>query len=188
MVGSFAGIGTIKDSSYANDPLNGDPVCLKLGLGAPQRDEDAHDGQPSVTKSINEWCAEVDGNSVTKSNTTIFQYYPTGNDRYWLSAEYWFQSTDSSCGGNTRKVTKDECQKTLITSMQECDPESKTSHGASLVGQCIKYVSQNFCDLMSRANVTLHRISPSHRTTPTSDLRGSRFRRMLRQSAKKDIA
>lgn len=183
LVASFAGMGQITDASYASDPLNGDLVCLKLGWGAPQRDQDATNSQPSVTHSVNEWCTAMDGKPVTQSNTTLFQYYPTGNDQFWLSDEYWFQFTDPSCGGDSRAISKDECQSMLLTAMQDCDPNSGTTHGASLVGECIKYVSPCMFSGLMRIHLTLHRTSPSHLTIRTIGPLGTRCQLLPLQSA-----
>ena len=142
IIASVAGLKPITDASYSSDPLDVDPFCPKLGWGAPQRDDDATNGQTSVTSAMNQWCGSIDGKSVSENspNDLLYQHWPISYYDFWLSAGYWSKSTDSSCGA-TRSISKDECIDTLTSAMDFCDPDSGTTHGASLTGKCIQYAS-----------------------------------------------
>lgn len=142
-------------------------MCLKLGWGAPQKEDD---GENSVTKNAKEWCKSIDGKSIKRDDNILYEHYPVSYYEYWLSAEYWFESIDSSCGTGDRKISEEECTDTLTTAMTECEPDSKECHGASLVGKCIKYVStchrivcKATCKSNSSKNITLAETDPDGR-------------------------
>lgn len=87
----------------------------------------------------------MDGKNVTKSTKggidTQFNMYRVSYYSYWLSANNWAGAPSSNNCGDTATIKKDECVDILTYAMDECDPNSGQTHGASYDGQCISYVS-----------------------------------------------
>lgn len=95
-----------------------------------------------VDGSINKWCVVMDGMSVTKQPKGVdvtFQMYQIGWYSYWLSANSWYTAPSQNNCGDTSKISKDECIQVLTAAMDECDPSSGTTHGASFPGKRIHY-------------------------------------------------
>ena len=138
LLASWKGLKDITDDSYKKDPLDKDPDCKKLGWGAPQGDDDAKKDQTSVKTAIEDWCGEMDGKTL-KNDDVLFKDWPIGFWKYWLSVRFLKDAKDAACK-DERKVTKDECIKTLTDGIEYCDPKGDT-HGVSLSGKCLDYVS-----------------------------------------------
>jgi hypothetical protein len=140
----FVHLPPVTEASYSSDDGSESKVCQKSQLTAPQRDSDASPENPSVSSKIQDWCTKMNGQTIGKAPKgvdTAFGMFQQPFQAFWLSASIWYNAPpDNSCG-NTATISKDECITTLTTAMTACDPNSGVTHGASLAGQCINYVS-----------------------------------------------
>ena len=94
------------------------------------------DGIPSVTSSIESWCTEMDGNTVTQDPygvDTAFRMYKNSIPMsvFWLSARNWYESPIENECTKREIITKDECSKALNKAMISCYPNSGEVRGAS---------------------------------------------------------
>jgi len=134
----FANLQPVTDASYHVPEVPAS--CQNSGWGAPQRD---NDGTPSVTSSFNDWCAAMDGKTVTRQPNgvdTVFSMYKTSFYSFWLSASNWYYSPAANKCSDTVTITKQECILAFTRAMDKCDPNSGTTHGGSESGNCINYV------------------------------------------------
>src|ERR1700739_2363606 len=97
----------------------------------------------------------MDGKTVTKQPNgvdTVFSMYLAMGNSFWLSASNWYYAPAENKCTDTATISKDECIDSLLLAMETCDPNSGITHGGSLAGDCINFVS--------RLGFLYHRISP----------------------------
>jgi hypothetical protein len=137
---AFGSLPKLSKSSFKEDPKDVDATCQHAGWGTPQRDAD---GSPRVASKVNDWCAAMDGKTVSRQpgSDILFEMVPYSYYSYWLSAGNLYNAPSGSNYGDTSTISKDECVTSLISVMDSCDLNSGTTNGASLTGKCIQYVS-----------------------------------------------
>ena len=82
------------------------------------------------TNGVQRWMARQ------SPNMYKYSYYS-----FWLSANNWYSAPEDNKCGEIATISKDECINSFNRAMITCDPDSGTTHGASLSGKCIYYVS-----------------------------------------------
>jgi hypothetical protein len=128
------------DADTMLDPDEFPPTCQNYEVSAPQRDGGATGGSPSVVSAFTQWCTDMDGQTVSKTGVdtafkmTAFSFYSS-----WLSANDWRGVPDYERCGDVATVRKDECIAAFNHAMITCDPNSGTTGGTAMAGQCIYY-------------------------------------------------
>jgi hypothetical protein len=96
----------------------------------------------------------MDGHSLTQSPgvDTAFAMYKISYYSYWLSAQNWYGAPAGNQCGKEVKISKEECINVFTEAMENCDPNSGTTAGASFQGECVSYV--NHPSKTRRSNIT----------------------------------
>lgn len=127
-----------------------DPICQRpdphfTEVTAPQH---IIDGDPSVEKAAQEWCASMDGQTVKDGGKPLYNFNKYGVSSFWLSASYRNSAPAELNCGNEAKIVGDDCVKSMITAVERCEPHQKMTHGAAIGNGCVFYVSRPMQNLI----------------------------------------
>ncbi|KAJ4359515.1 uncharacterized protein N0V89_000070 [Didymosphaeria variabile] len=110
-------------------------TCRNHELSAPQHDSES-EGATSVESAITQWCDDNDGKKVIGTDS-IYERYGTTDLGVSDQSSFWLRGS-LSCG-DTETVRKDDCKKSLLDGMAQCDPDGKATHGETASMGCLDY-------------------------------------------------
>lgn len=121
-----------------------DPVCQKPDPNLSEYTAPQHikDGDPSVEKAAKEWCASMDGKTVKDGDEVPFDFVMQGIGSFWLSASFRKTAPANQNCGTEAKIVGDDCFKSMMSAVERCEPQKKTTHGAAIGKGCLFYVSK----------------------------------------------
>ncbi len=110
------------------------------------------DHKANVLSSIQFFCGRYNNTEIRKSNDIHSFVSVELEVGFWVQAKYG-DSLSNSCPDPV-KINGHECERLLSEGMAKCDPLVGDSHGYTIKGECLDYVSL-FLDLLWREEPAL---------------------------------